>query len=256
MSERGVAIVTGAAGGIGRAVALRLAGAGFDLVLNDLESERLERVGREVGGLGRAALAVPADIAAPDTPEAIVTAALECFGRVEGLVNSAGVSVVSVGDVLDVTPQSYARCAEVNARAVFFMTQRVGRHFIEAEAGERNRFIVSITSSNASAVSVDRAEYCISKAAASMATQCFAARLANHGVGVYEIRPGVIETDMTKPRLVRYRKRIEDEDLTAIKRIGSPDDVAETVLMLACGGLPYTVGQILAVDGGLTMCRY
>ncbi|MCT7374194.1 3-ketoacyl-ACP reductase [Chelativorans salis] len=257
MPEGGVAIVTGAARGIGRAIAMRLAAAGYDLVLNDLKSDDLESAASEIENLGRCAVLAPIDISAPDAPEAVISAALDRFGRVDGLVNNAGVSVASVGDILDVTPQSYDRCANVNAKAVFFMTQCIGRYFVKnTTLGGPGRFIISITSSNASAISVDRSEYCVSKAAASMVTQCFAARLANHGVGVYEIRPGVIETDMTKPRLERFRKRIDEEDLTAIKRLGSPDDVAETVITLARAGLPYCVGQILAIDGGLAMRRY
>ena len=159
------------------------------------------------------------------------------------------------GDILDVTAESFDRCAAVNARALFFLTQAVARHFLTSSAGSHHRSVVSITSSSAQAVSVDRAEYCMSKAAASMASKAFAVRLAAHDVGVYEIQPGVIDTPMIAPSRPRYERMIE-EGRIPLPRLGRPEDVARAVATVARGLLPYTVGQSISVDGGLMMARY
>jgi NAD(P)-dependent dehydrogenase (short-subunit alcohol dehydrogenase family) len=186
----------------------------------------------------------------------LVDTALQAFGRLDGLVHAAGVSVEAVGDILEVTPEAYERCLAVNARAGFFLMQRVARQLVATPAGAQPRFLVVVTSSNATALSIDRSEYCVSKAALSMATQCFAARLAPHGIQVFEIRPGVIATAMTAPRLARYEQRIREQDLTVVPRVGQPEEVAAWVAALALDGLPYTVGQVVSVDGGLTSRRY
>ena len=251
-----VSLVTGASRGIGRAIALCLGRAGFDLVMNDIAAAELDAAICQVQSSGHRAVAVAGDISEPSVQDRLVAAAVEAFQRLDGLVNNAGVSVRAPGDILDVEPHSYDHCAGINARALFFLTQRVARLLVAAPPGQHHRFIISITSSNAVAVSTDRAEYCISKAAASMATRCFAARLAPHGIGVYEVRPGVVDTAMTSSRLDLYRSRIRDEQLTAIPRVGDPEDVAGCVLTLAEGRLPYTVGQVICVDGGLAMRRY
>ncbi len=256
MARPTVAMITGCAGGIGRAIAKALAEAGFDLVVNDLDAARLAGTVADIRAVGRSVRVVAGDITAADFPEKMLAAGLDAFGRVDGLVNNAGVSVMATGDILDVSRASYDRCAAINSRAMFFLTQRVGRHFVATPADGAHRFIVTITSANAVAVSVSRSEYCVSKAAESMASRCFAVRLAAHDVGVYEVRPGVIATDMTAPRLEGYVQRIQNENLTAIPRVGQPQDVARGVCSLALGLLPYTVGQPIEVDGGLIMRRY
>ncbi len=256
MRTNPVALITGCAGGIGRATAKALAEAGFDLVINDLSEDRLAGTAGDIRAAGRRAELVAGDITAASFPETLLAAALAAFGRVDGLVNNAGVSVLAAGDILDVSHASYDRCAEINSRAMFFLTQAVGRYFVATPPAQAHRFIVTITSANAVAVSITRSEYCVSKAAESMASRCFAARLAPHAVGVYEIRPGVIATEMTAPRLEGYVQRIQHDNLTAIPRVGQPEDVARCVCSLALGLLPYTVGQAIEVDGGLIMRRY
>lgn len=251
-----VAVVTGAARGIGFATAQRLARAGFALAMVDLDAERLERAADELRGEGRDVLPLALDVGTPDAGDAIIAATLERFGRIDGLAHIAGVGVRATQDILDVTPDDYDRCADVNARAAFFMLQRFARHFTAAPDTGANRFIAVVTSSNASALSIDRSEYCVSKAAASMATQLFAVRLAPHGVSVFEIRPGVISTELTAPRIEAYRARIATEALTAIPRLGGVDDVARCIETAALGLLPYTVGQVINVDGGIQSRRY
>lgn len=254
-SPPAVVILTGAAGGIGRAIAHELFDQDVALALNDCNAAGLAALVADLAAPMRT-LSVAGDLTDPAVREQLIEASRERFGRIDGLVHAAGVSVEAVGDILEVTPAHYERCLAVNAQAGFFLMQRVGRELLATSEGPVQRFIVSITSSNATATSIDRAEYCVSKAAASMATQCFAARLAPHGINVFEIRPGVIATEMTASRLARYEERIREEQLTAVPRVGQPEDVAAWVAALALGRLPYTVGQVISVDGGLASRRY
>jgi len=260
ISGRAVALVTGAARGIGRGCALGLAQAGFQLVLNDREGSEngalLEEVAVEAEALGAETAIHATDIADLTQHDVLIEVATKKWGRLDCLVNNAGVSVLRRGDLLDVTPESFDRCLQVNTRAVFFLSQAVARHLLrQGEISGHHRSIINITSSNAVAISVNRGEYCISKSATSMTTKLFALRLAEWGVGVYEVRPGVIETGMTLPAKEDYDKRIE-AGLAPMRRWGYPADVARCVVALAEGRLPYTVGQAVMVDGGLTIPRF
>ena len=174
------------------------------------------------------------------------------LGSLTTLINNAGVSVLNRGDLLEVTTESYDRCLDVNTRGTFFLTQAFAKRL---KPSASHRSIVTISSANAGGVSINRGEYCISKAGVSMMSKLFAARLSNEGVGVYEIQPGFIETDMTAPSKARYDKLIE-EGLTVIRRFGRPDEVGRIALTLAQGLLPYTSGQIIQADAGLMMVRY
>ena len=160
--------------------------------------------------------------------------------------------VLSRGELLDVLPESYDRCLGVNLRGSFFLTQRVARRMLEDPHPDAAppRSIVTITSVNAEVPSLGRGEYCISKAGASMMTQLFAQRLAPHGIAVFEVRPGIIRTEMTAPATEYYDRAIAG-GITPIARWGEPDDIGRTVATLASGGLPFTVGQVVWVDGGL-----
>jgi 3-oxoacyl-[acyl-carrier protein] reductase len=250
---RPVALVTGAARGIGRGCAVALARAGFDLVLCDREGEEERRL---LGEVSAVAVTVHADVADITRHEALIGTAMERFGRLDCVVNNAGVGVLRRGDLLEVTPESYDRCQAVNTRAVFFLCQAAARAMLAQEAVEgQHRSIINITSSNAVAVSVARGEYCVSKAGASMVTRLFALRLAEQGIGVYEIRPGVIETAMTEPAKEFYDERIA-QGLVPMGRWGYPADVAATAVAMAEGRLPYTVGQAISVDGGLIIPRF
>ncbi len=251
----GSALVTGARRGIGKAIALALADAGFDVAVADVAaSEELEAVAGAIRGRGRKAVAIAGDIAAVETHAILLDAAEQALGPLTTLVNNAGVSVLSRGDLLDVTPESYDRCDMVNARGTFFLTQAFARRLL-GRASDAHRSIIVISSANAIAPSIARGEYCISKAGASMISKLFAARLSDDGIGVYEIQPGFIETDMTAPSKAKYDKLIA-EGLTVIRRFGRPEEVARIAVTLATGLLPYTSGQIIQADGGLLSVRY
>jgi NAD(P)-dependent dehydrogenase (short-subunit alcohol dehydrogenase family) len=257
VSGRPVALVTGARRGIGRAIATLFAASGFDVALADLErGDDLVSAAQECRSHGAQAEAFAFDLAD-------IESHIECLARVSGtlgpvdcLVNNAGVSVLSRGDLLDVTPESYDRCLAVNTRGTFFLTQAVARAMLAAPAREAiHRSIVTVTSSNAVAASILRGEYCVSKAGLSMASRLFALRLADHGIGVYEIQPGLIATEMTAPSRARYDGLIEGGGL-AERRWGEPGDVARVALTAAQGLLPYTVGLPIPVDGGLLQQKF
>lgn len=257
MSARPAALVTGARRGIGRAIATALAESGFDLALIDLEaSDELDDTARIASARGARAVPIAADISEIDGHGSLLDAAEAALGPLCCLVNNAGVSVLSRGDLLDVSPESYDRCQAVNTRGTFFLTQGFARRLLAREDdGVSHRSIITVTSSNATAVSILRGEYCISKAGLSMASSLFAVRLSNAGVGVYEIQPGLIQTEMTAPARATYDAGIE-QGMTVIRRWGQPEEVGRIAAMLARGELPYTVGQRIQVDGGLLIPRF
>ena len=254
---RPIALVTGARRGIGKAIAVGLAQAGFDVALNDLgPSPELDAAVREAEAKGVRAVPVTGDVASPPDHMAMLDDAERKLGPLTTLINNAGVSVMSRGDLLDVTAESYDRCQTVNTRGLFFLTQAFARRLLErARPASLHHSIVTITSANAIGVSINRGEYCVSKAGASMVSKLFDARLSNDDIGVYEIQPGFIETDMTAPSKARYDKLIDD-GLTVIRRWGKPEEVARIAVTLATGGLPYTTGQAIAADAGLLTVRY
>ncbi len=251
---RPVALVTGSQRGIGRAIAVALAKAGFDIAANDRDDS--EDLAATVAAVAGKAAAFPADIADLGAHEPLLDRVLEHFGRLDCLVNNAGVSVLARADLLDVSPESYDRCLSVNTRGPFFLTQAFAKRLLAmpAAAAGVHRSITFITSANAEMASLNRGEYCVSKAGLSMVSHLFALRLAEHGVGVYQVRPGVIATDMTAPAKQPYDKAIA-EGLSPIRRWGQPEDVAAAVATLAQGLLPFTVGEAIHVDGGLHVPR-
>ena len=253
---RPVALVTGAQRGIGRAIALALAEGGFDLALADREeSEALHGVAAEVRQAGAQAVALAGDIADVAGHDSLLDRAEAAFGPLSCLVNNAGVSVLARGDLLDVTPEAYDHCLQVNTRGTFFLTQAFARRLLARPAGPQHRSIVTITSSNAQAVSLQRGEYCVSKAALSMVSALFAVRLGAAGIGVYEVLPGLIETEMSAVSRARYDADIARGWLV-LPRWGQPQDVGRAVRTLAQGLLPYTVGQAVRVDGGMLINKY
>jgi NAD(P)-dependent dehydrogenase (short-subunit alcohol dehydrogenase family) len=253
----GIALVTGARRGIGRAIALALAGDGYDVAVNDLAaSPELDATCADIRKLGRTAVAITGDIGALDQHTRMLDEAETALGPLTTLVNNAGVSVLSRGDLLDVTLESYNRCLDINTRGTFFLTQAFARRLLSRPRKPGvHHSIVSVSSANVVAPSIARGEYCISKAGVGMMTKLFAARLGNDGIGVYEIQPGFIETDMTAPSKAKYDALIEG-GLTVIKRFGQPEEVARIALTMASGLLPYTCGQAVAADGGLLSVRY
>lgn len=247
------ALVTGGKRGIGRAIALSLADAGFDIAILDLvQDDDAKAAVAAVEAKGRSALFIAGDIAAIDGHAAIADLVWSKLGPLTCLVNNAGVSVLNRGDLLDATPESYDRCLGINLRGAFFLTQTVAKRMLADAAPAWHRSIVNITSVSAEVVSISRGEYCISKAGASMMTKLFAVRLAESGIGVYEVRPGIIRTDMTKVSEARLDQLIKD-GISPIKRWGEAEDVAQTVVTAAAGRLPFAIGQVLTVDGGLAI---
>jgi NAD(P)-dependent dehydrogenase (short-subunit alcohol dehydrogenase family) len=252
---KGTALVTGARRGIGKAIAVALAEDGFDVAVCDLAlSDELMAVKSEIEAAGCKAVAVAGDISALGDHSRIFNEAEAVLGPLTTLVNNAGVSVMSRGDLLDVSAESYDRCLRVNTRGTFFLTQEFSRRLLTVSS-DAHRSIVTVSSANAIAPSIARGEYCISKAGVSMMSKLFAARLSDDGIGVYEIQPGFIETEMTAPSKTKYDKLIA-EGLTVIKRWGKPEEVARIALTLASGLLPYTSGQIIQADAGLLTVRY
>ena len=255
MTARPAALVTGAGRGIGRACAVALARRGYDIVVNERSpTDDTDATVAAIEEYGVDAAVVHGDIADIESHESLLDEAWAAFDHLECLVNNAGVSVLSRGDLLDLGTESYDRCMAVNTRGTFFLTQAFARRLL-GRAGDAHRSIIVISSANAIAPSIARGEYCISKAGASMISKLFAARLSDDGIGVYEIQPGFIETDMTAPSKAKYDKLIA-EGLTVIRRFGKPEEVARIAVTLASGLLPYTSGQIIQADGGLLSVRY
>lgn len=256
-SARRVALITGAAGGLGGAIAQELAAKGFDLVLNDLvENDTLRQLCASLEVAGIRARPVAQDIAKVDQLVAFVDKVHGVFGRLDCLVNNAGVSVLSRGDILDVSPESFDRCIAVNLRAQFFLTQAVARRMLADPAPtqtEKRRSIVTLTT-----VAVEHmigtvlAEYCISKAGLSHMVKHFAARLVGEGVDCYEIRPGMMSTTMTRSSAAKYQALIESGFVPA-RRWGELSDVGRAVAALADGCFSYAVGQTISIDGGMAL---
>lgn len=250
---RKAALVTGAAGGLGRAIAQDLAARGHDLVLTDLGAEAVADLARALeADHGIRACALAFDLTDDAGRPQFVRQAFAAFGRLDTLVNNAGVSVLSRGDILDVAPESFDRCVAVNLRAQFFLTQAVARAMIAAPVAHR-RAIVGITT-----VALDHmvgrvlAEYCISKAGLSHAMQHFAVRLVREGIDCFEIRPGMMQTAMTAGTSATYDAMIAGGAVPA-GRWGQTAEVAQAVGAMADGALPYAVGQVLHIDGGFRL---
>ena len=250
-----VALVTGSSRGIGLATACALARAGFAVAVNGpQEDAELAAALAEVSELGQA-IAVHFDVTDLAAHEAALAQVEGALGPLTTLVNNAGVGAMKRGDPLEVSAESWDRCLEVNAKAVFFLTQCFAKRVLARERAEVFHSIINVTSSNATAVAVSRAEYCASKAAAAMATQAWAVRLGPENIAVYDVRPGLIETDLTAPVIEDYKSRAK-EGLTLIPRVGQPGEVGEIIASLASGKLPYTTGQVIAADGGMLVPRF
>src|SRR5690606_33746225 len=244
-----VALVTGASRGIGRGIAEALARAGYDVVVNYASNaEAAAKVVAEIEQAGQRGIAVQADISVTADRQRLVDATYDHFGRLDLLVNNAGVAPAVRADILDATEESFDRMIGVNLRGPYFLTQLVARRMIE-QRSEAPPKIVTISSISAYTASVNRGDYCLAKAGLAMMTALFATRLAEHGINVYEIRPGVIDTDMTGPVRERYNQ-LSSDGLTAIRRWGQPDDVARAVVAIATDLLPFSTGQVIDVDGG------
>jgi NAD(P)-dependent dehydrogenase (short-subunit alcohol dehydrogenase family) len=241
MNARPVAIITGGARGIGLATAKVLAAHGFDLAVVDLEANAVPGV-----------LSLRCDIADVASHADLVARVADRFGRIDCLVNNAGIGAPVRGDFLDLTPENFDRVLSVNLRGTVFLTQAVARWMVTNPSAE-GRSIVTVTSVSAALASTERLEYCISKAGLAMFVQGLALRLAPHNIAVFDVRPGIIRTDMTASVAARYERLIA-EGLVPARRWGEPEDVASVIASLATGNT-YATGSIINVDGGLGIAR-
>lgn len=252
-----IALVTGGARGIGLGISRALAAGGFSVaVCGRSDPERVAEAVATIRGPDGAPAAVyfPCDVSSPDDRAALLDAVEARFGVPDVLVNNAGVAPEVRADILEMTPESFARVMRINLEGPFFLTQAVARRMAAADAPGRFRCIVNVGSVSADYASVSRGEYCLSKAGVAMATKLWAARLAAFGIAVYEVRPGVVHSDMTAVVTAKYDKMIA-EGLTLQGRWGEPEDVGRAVAALASGAFGYSTGQVVNVDGGMTVLR-
>ncbi len=252
-----VALVTGSSRGIGSAIAVCLADAGYDIVVNyEKNREAAEQTAGEVEKRNRRPRICRASVAVPEDSRRLIDFTMDGFGRLDLLVNNAGIAPRTRTDILEATPESYDEVLNTNLKGPYFLTQLAANHMIQLT---RNKIvpkarIVNVTSISAFASSTSRGEYCVSKAGLSMVTALFASRLAEHGITVNEIQPGIIKTDMTGPVRETYDRRIAD-GLTPIRRWGLPEDVGKAVAAVALGYFDFTTGAAIPVDGGFHLRR-
>lgn len=257
MADRQVAIVTGGSRGIGRGIAVALSRAEFDIVVNYRSNESAAAETQQAISDEQASCEiVQADVSSADDRSKLVDFTRERFGRCDMLVNNAGVAPSKRADLLEASEESFDRVIDINLKGPYFLTQLAANWMIEQrqEHPERKMRIVNIGSISAYTSSPERGEYCVSKAGMTMMTKLYADRLAEFSIGVYEIRPGIIETDMTGSVKEKYDKLIA-EGLTPIKRWGRPDDIGNAVAAIAEGRLDFSTGQIIDVDGGFHLKR-
>lgn len=254
-----IAWITGSRRGIGLGIARALAKEGFHVVLSaTAPAAACAELLRDFLENGWSVSYIRCDIADQAQREAALDAILSEHGRLDLLVNNAGVAPAERRDILEMTEESFDRVLRINLRGTFFLCQQAARHMIallEAGIPDYRPRIVNIGSISAYTASVNRGEYCISKAGISMATELFADRLAAYGIPVFEVRPGIILTDMTAPVAEKYRRLVEEEGVTPIRRLGRPEDVAGCVVAAASGLLDFSAGQVLHADGGFHIRR-
>jgi 3-oxoacyl-[acyl-carrier protein] reductase len=235
-----VAVVTGASRGIGLAIAKSLSAKGYQVV----------GIARSIESGTPFALTIKADIADIENHATILSKIVSKFGRIDLLVNNAGVAPLKRVDILETGAESFDRLININLRGPFFFTQMIVNFMLEHKESKEVGCVVFITSVSAVASSPERAEYCVSKAGLSMAAQVYADRLAGTGIGVYEIRPGVIYTDMTAGVKEKYDQKIA-AGLIPEGRWGQPEDIAKAVAALAGGEIPYATGAVIEISGGM-----
>ncbi len=258
-----VALITGASRGIGKGIAIAMAREGWNVVINfrgakkaaeETKAECLQAARQS--GHQIEAVEVQADISCPTDRKRILESVRERFGRLDILINNAGIAPKERADLLEASEESFDLLMQVNVKGPYFLTQACAKWMQDQKKSDPTRSpkIVTISSISAYTASVNRGDYCMSKAALSMLTPLFASRLAEDGIGVFEIRPGVIATDMTAGVKEKYDHLIES-GLTPMPRWGTPDDVARTVLAICKDSFPFSVGEVINVDGGFHLRR-
>jgi NAD(P)-dependent dehydrogenase (short-subunit alcohol dehydrogenase family) len=255
MHNQPVALVTGGSRGIGRGICLELAGHGYAVAINYAGNETAAAETQWLIGPKVPTLLCRADVGDAADRDRLVDAVLDQWGRIDVLVNNAGITSVGRRDILDATEESWDRVLAVNLKGPYFLTQRVAREMLRLAPHLTRPAVVNVSSLSAYSVSVNRGDYCISKAGLGVVTQLFALRLAEHGIGVFEVRPGVIDTDMTATARERYTHLIA-EGLTPIRRWGTPADVGRAVAALVTGAIPFSTGEVVNVDGGFHIRKF
>jgi len=255
--NRKVALITGAGRGIGLGIARQLASEHCDIVVGDIHTEDAVKPALdELRGPGSEVLYCRADVSNAASRAGMLDEIRARFGRLNVLVNNAGVAPKVRADILDAAEESFEWVMKINLQGPYFLTQAAARWMVEQRKADPSfaGCIVNVSSVSAEVASVSRGEYCISKAGVSMATKLWAARLGEFGIPVYEVRPGVIQTDMTAAVKEKYDKLIA-QGLMIQPRWGLPDDIGKAVAMLVRGDLAYSTGQVIMVDGGMTVGR-
>lgn len=252
-----VAFITGGSRGIGLGCASELARLGFDIAINGMRDESAVSEPIEtLKALGADVLYCQGDIGSAEARSSMLEKIKSHYGRLQVLVNNAGVAPKERKDVLEASEESFDHVVDTNVKGPYFLTQAAANWMIEQKAADPEGFytIINVGSISATVVSVNRGEYCVSKAGVAMMSSLFAARLGEYGIPVYEVRPGVTKTDMTSGVTDKYDALIE-EGLCVTPRWGFPEDIGKAVGALAEEKFPYSTGQVITVDGGLTMPR-
>lgn len=256
VEKRPVALITGGRRGIGFGIAKALAISGFDIALTGLEPTELkDAVVEELSALGAEAFYVQADLSEVSKHQASVDAVLERFGSIDCLVNNAGMGSVVRGDFLDLCPKNFDTIINTNLRGTVFFTQAVIRAMLACSDTKMARSVINITSVSSSMSSPERLDYCISKAGLTAFSQGLALRLAPSGIAVFEVRPGIIRTEMTAKVSAKYDALIED-GLVPLKRWGEAADIGAICANLASGTMGFATGSVIAADGGLSIARF
>ena len=251
-----VAAITGGGRGIGLGISMALAREGFSLAICGQKEETDVASLPSLRALGNDVLYVRANVAEAGDREAFLDAIGRRFGRLDVLVNNAGIAPKVRADILEAGEESFDELMRVNLKGPYFLTQKAAQWMIAQRQDDpaRAQAIINITSVSATVASINRGDYCLAKAALGMSNQLWAARLAGSGIPVYEVRPGIIKTDMTAGVTGKYDALIAG-GLVPQNRWGLPEDVGKAVAMLARGDLPYSTGQVILVDGGMTLAR-
>jgi len=256
MNGKPVAVITGASRGIGRAVANALAGEGFDIaaIARSVDSEGMEILGPEIEKTGAQFFPIGLDISCTKCHKEVVANILDRYGRIDFLVNNAGVAPLQRYDVLEMTEESYDRVMNINLKGPVFFSQKIAREMIwmKEQISPYKPVIIFTTSVSAVLTSVNRTEYCISKAGLSMASSLYADRLSKEGILVCEVRPGIIQTDMTIKIKDKYDKMISDGFIPQ-NRWGLPEDIGKAVASIARGDWNYSTGMVFEISGGLNI---
>ena len=261
-SEPAVVLVTGASRGLGRGIALELARVGFSVAVHfaknkDAAEDTAVACRQSAGGAGQRFVVVGGDVAQARDREAIVSTTLSEMGRLDALVNNAGIAPRQRADLLEATEESFDEVLAVNLKGPYFLSQRVAGHFLSHRGESRlpgGYKLIFVSSMSAHTASVNRGEYCVSKAGLGMVAQLFAVRLAAEGVQVFDLRPGIMETDMTAGVKAKYDALIAS-GLVPQARWGTPRDVGLAVVAVVGGQFPFSTGEVFHIDGGAHLRR-